>query len=112
MTMTRRWTATMAALVLSAAVVAGGGGTEATATTEAPDTTEATEASTVDTTAETVVETTAAADEPRIVEADNGSVEVPASPQKIATIGATSLVMIDMGVQPIAVTTLSDSLLA
>jgi iron complex transport system substrate-binding protein len=111
MTMTRRWTATMAALVLSAAVVAGGDDKEATATTGAPDTTEATD-DTVDTTGETVVETTAAADEPRIVEADNGSVEVPANPQKIATIGATSLVMIDMGVQPIAVTTLSDSLLA
>jgi iron complex transport system substrate-binding protein len=101
-TFLRRRTATIATVALSAFAVSA-------YATAAPVATSATDETTVDTTI--AVDTTTASGEPRVVEADNGSVEVPADPQRIAAIGATSLVLIDMGVQPLAVTALSDSLL-
>ena len=50
-----------------------------------------------------------AANGTRQIEADNGTIEVPANPQRIATIGNTTLPFIDLGGQPIAVTAESDS---
>jgi iron complex transport system substrate-binding protein len=49
------------------------------------------------------------AQETRTIEADNGSIEIPAIPQRIATIGNTKLPFIDIGGKPIAVTAESDS---
>ncbi len=45
----------------------------------------------------------------RTVTADNGSVEVPADPQRVVTIGNTTLPFIDMGGEPVGVTEVSDS---
>jgi iron complex transport system substrate-binding protein len=45
----------------------------------------------------------------RSVEADNGTIEVPADPQRVATIGNTTLPFIDLGGEPIGVTAESDS---
>lgn len=45
----------------------------------------------------------------RQVEADNGTIQVPADPQRVATIGNTTLPFIDLGGKPIAVTAVSDS---
>lgn len=50
-----------------------------------------------------------AAAETRTVEADNGTIEVPADPQQVATIGNTTLPFIDLGGEPIGVTAESDS---
>jgi len=49
------------------------------------------------------------ASDTREVEADNGTIEIPANPQRIATIGNTTLPFIDLGGQPVAVTAESDS---
>lgn len=40
----------------------------------------------------------------RTVKADNGTVEVPADPQRVVTIGNTTLPLIDMGGKPVGVT--------
>jgi iron complex transport system substrate-binding protein len=48
----------------------------------------------------------------RQVEADNGTIEVPADPQRVATIGNTTLPFIDLGGEPIGVMAESDSALA
>ena len=40
----------------------------------------------------------------RTVQADNGTIEVPADPQRVATIGNTTLPFIDLGGEPIGVT--------
>ncbi len=45
----------------------------------------------------------------RSVKADNGTIEVPADPQRVATIGNTSLPFIDLGGKPVGVTAVSDS---
>jgi len=45
----------------------------------------------------------------RSVKADNGTIEVPAAPQRVATIGNTTLPFIDIGGKPIGVTAESDS---
>jgi iron complex transport system substrate-binding protein len=45
----------------------------------------------------------------RSVKADNGTIEVPADPQRVATIGNTTLPFIDIGGKPIGVTAESDS---
>lgn len=50
-----------------------------------------------------------AASDTREVEADNGTIEIPAEPQRIATIGNTTLPFIDLGGAPVAVTAESDS---
>lgn len=42
--------------------------------------------------------------ETRTVEADNGSVEIPADPQRIVTVGGTSQPFIDLGGKPVGVT--------
>jgi iron complex transport system substrate-binding protein len=47
--------------------------------------------------------------ETRTVQADNGAIEVPADPQRVATIGNTTLPFIDLGGKPIGVTAESDS---
>ena len=47
--------------------------------------------------------------ETRTVEADNGPVEVPVAPQRVVTIGNTTLPFIDMGGEPMAVTEVSAS---
>lgn len=49
------------------------------------------------------------ANETRTVTADNGSVKVPANPERVATIGNTTLPFIDLGGKPIGVTAESDS---
>ncbi|MBJ3785850.1 ABC transporter substrate-binding protein [Devosia sediminis] len=49
------------------------------------------------------------AQETRTIEAANGSIEIPAAPQRIATLGNTTLPFIDLGGTPIAVTAESDS---
>lgn len=46
------------------------------------------------------------------VTADNGSVDVPVDPQRVVTIGNTTLPFIDMGGEPVGVTEISDSELA
>jgi len=51
---------------------------------------------------------TASAQETRIVEADNGTVEVPADPQRVATLGRANLPFIVLGGKPVAVTAQSD----
>ncbi len=45
----------------------------------------------------------------RIVEADNGAIEIPAAPQRVATIGNTTLPFIDLGGKPVGVTAESNS---
>ncbi|WP_112134322.1 ABC transporter substrate-binding protein [Glycomyces dulcitolivorans] len=50
--------------------------------------------------------------ETRTVTADNGAVEIPADPQRVVTIGNTTLPLIDMGGEPVGVTEVSDSELA
>lgn len=49
------------------------------------------------------------AGETRTVEADNGTITVPADPQRIVTIGNTTLPLIDMGGEPVGVTEVSAS---
>lgn len=51
----------------------------------------------------------ALAQETRTIEADNGTIEIPVAPQRIATIGNTTLPFIDLGGQPIGVTAESDT---
>ncbi|MFJ7071642.1 ABC transporter substrate-binding protein [Streptomyces sp. NPDC098781] len=46
------------------------------------------------------------------VKAENGTVEIPADPQRIVTIGNTNLPFIDLGGKPVGVTEVSDSELA
>lgn len=47
--------------------------------------------------------------ETRSIKADNGTIDVPADPQRVATIGNTTLPFIDLGGKPIGVTAESDS---
>lgn len=47
--------------------------------------------------------------ETRTVQAGNGAVQVPAAPQRVATIGNTTLPFIDLGGKPVGVTAESDS---
>ncbi|MEU6248030.1 ABC transporter substrate-binding protein [Glycomyces sp. NPDC047010] len=53
-----------------------------------------------------------ASGETRTVTADNGAVEIPADPQRVVTLGNTTLPLIDMGGAPVGVTEVSDSELA
>src|SRR5690606_41695521 len=53
----------------------------------------------------------ASAQETRTVEADNGTIEVPAAPQRVAAIGNASLPFIDLGGVPVGVTTMRASAL-
>jgi iron complex transport system substrate-binding protein len=46
---------------------------------------------------------------PRTVEADNGTIQVPADPQRVVTIGNTTLPFIDLGGKPVGVTEESES---
>ncbi|WP_430781491.1 ABC transporter substrate-binding protein [Actinoplanes sp. G11-F43] len=50
-----------------------------------------------------------AAAEKRTVTAGNGTIEIPAAPQRIVTIGNTTLPLIDMGGTPVGVTEISAS---
>ncbi|NEA99375.1 ABC transporter substrate-binding protein [Streptomyces sp. SID13726] len=50
-----------------------------------------------------------AAAETRSVKAENGTIEIPADPQRIVTIGNTNLPFIDLGGKPVGVTEVSDS---
>jgi iron complex transport system substrate-binding protein len=86
----RRRSTALAAVALSAALALAACGSDS-ASTATPDTTEST-------TSET-----------RSVVADNGTIEVPADPVRVATIGNTTLPFIDLGGKPIAVTAESDS---
>jgi iron complex transport system substrate-binding protein len=47
--------------------------------------------------------------ETRTVQAGNGAIEVPVAPQRVATIGNTTLPFIDLGGKPVGVTAESDS---
>lgn len=47
--------------------------------------------------------------ETRTIEADNGTIEIPANPQRVATIGNTTLPFIDLGGEPVGVTEVSAS---
>lgn len=53
----------------------------------------------------------AAAQDSRTIEADNGAIEVPADPQRVAAIGNASLPYIDLGGAPVGVTTMRASAL-
>jgi len=57
------------------------------------------------------VATSASAQDVRTVEADNGAIEVPADPQRVAAIGNASLPYIDLGGEPVGVTTMRASAL-
>ncbi|WP_408994026.1 ABC transporter substrate-binding protein [Streptomyces sp. 1268] len=50
--------------------------------------------------------------ETRSVKAENGTVEIPAAPRRIVTIGNTNLPFIDLGGKPVGVTEVSDAELA
>lgn len=52
---------------------------------------------------------TVAAAQTRSVKADNGTIEVPAEPQRIASIGNATLPLIDMGGKPVGVTEVTAS---
>lgn len=54
-------------------------------------------------------DSSAAAGETRSVKADNGTIEVPADPQRVAAIGNASLPFIDMGGKPVGVTEMAAS---
>ncbi|WP_433220980.1 ABC transporter substrate-binding protein [Dactylosporangium sp. CS-047395] len=45
----------------------------------------------------------------RTVKADNGTIQVPADPQRVVTIGNTGLPFVDMGGKPVGVTKVRDS---
>ncbi|MBK6044764.1 ABC transporter substrate-binding protein [Streptomyces sp. MBT55] len=47
--------------------------------------------------------------ETRSVKAENGTVEIPAAPRRIVTIGNTNLPFIDLGGKPVGVTEVSDA---
>lgn len=96
----RRRSAALTAVVLSAtlALAACGSDDDSAATTTANTTTE----SAADTTGGTTSET-------RQVEADNGTIEVPADPQRVAAIGNASLPFIDLGGEPVGVTEMAAS---
>ncbi|MFI6483642.1 ABC transporter substrate-binding protein [Nonomuraea sp. NPDC050663] len=51
----------------------------------------------------------AKASETRSVKAENGTIEIPAAPQRIVTIGNTNLPFIDLGGKPVGVTEVSPS---
>lgn len=51
----------------------------------------------------------ATAQETRTVEADNGAIEIPAAPQRVVTLGNTTLPFIDLGGKPIGLSAESDS---
>lgn len=95
----RRHRVAMATVALTATIALG---TSALGTSAAAGTTEPAGDTTGDTTAES-------GDGTRTVEADNGTIEVPADPQRVATLGNTTLPFIDLGGAPVAVTAESDS---
>jgi iron complex transport system substrate-binding protein len=86
-TLRRRGAAIAAAAVGAALVLTACGGPEETPT---------------DSPAAATSSATAAAT--RTVTADNGTIEVPADPQRVVTIGNTTLPFIDMGGEPVGVT--------
>jgi len=45
----------------------------------------------------------------RLVEAENGTIEVPAAPQRVATLGRSTASFLDLGGQPVGVTQLGDN---
>ncbi|MGB3337379.1 MAG: ABC transporter substrate-binding protein [Devosia sp.] len=49
------------------------------------------------------------AQEARTIEADNGTIEIPAAPERVVTIGNTTLPFIDLGGKPIGVSAESDT---
>jgi iron complex transport system substrate-binding protein len=51
------------------------------------------------------------AGETRAVTADNGTIDVPADPRRVATIGNTGLPFIDLGGEPVGVTEVGDTFL-
>jgi iron complex transport system substrate-binding protein len=57
----------------------------------------------------TPTDDTGSTSETRKVEADNGTIEVPADPQRVAAIGNASLPFIDLGGEPVGVTEMAAS---
>jgi len=55
------------------------------------------------------VDPAAAPGDTRSIEADNGTIEVPADPQRVVTIGNTTLPFIDLGGEPVGLTAESES---
>jgi iron complex transport system substrate-binding protein len=107
----RRRSTSIAAVVLSATLALAACGSD---DDDAAETTDSAAVTTIDrtvaTTAESATATTGGATgDTRSVEADNGTIEVPAAPQRVATIGNTTLPFIDLGGKPIAVTEESES---
>jgi iron complex transport system substrate-binding protein len=120
----RRRSASMAAVALSATLAlaacgddSGDSAADATTPTAEETATSATEQTTPETTPVTTPETTpettpattaesssAATGETRTVEAENGTIEIPAVPQRIVTIGNVTMPFIDLGGQPVGVT--------
>jgi iron complex transport system substrate-binding protein len=86
----RRRSTALAAVALSATLALAACGSDSSSSATS-DTTESTSGGT------------------RSVVADNGTIEVPSDPVRVATIGNTTLPFIDLGGQPIAVTAESES---
>lgn len=92
----RRRTA-LTTVMVSAALMATALASSAGATT--PD-------DTGSTAGDTTGESPSDAGDTRIVEADNGSIEVPADPQRVATLGRSTASFLDLGGEPVGVTEL------
>lgn len=108
----RRRGAILAAVALSAAVALAACGSDDDGAADAAASSAAvtTSNTTAETTAASTTEgTSATTGGTRTIQADNGTIEVPADPQRIATIGNTTLPFIDLGGKPIAVTAESDT---
>lgn len=107
---TSRRRAAAAGVALSAllAVAACGGDDDSSSTTTAETAADTTSGSPADTAA---VSTVASTGDVRTVEAANGTIEIPADPQRIVTIGNTTAPFIDLGGQPVGSTEEGDSVL-
>lgn len=107
----RRRSTALAAVALSAtlALAACGGDDDDAAETTASSAGGDAAVTTVGTTSAGTADTTG---ETRTVEAVNGAIEIPADPQRIVTIGNTTMPFIDLGGAPVGVTEASASELA
>lgn len=104
---TRRGTTLAAALFSATLAFAACSGTPGQTPTQGGSATNAPSAAT-----ETTSATSEAPSTTRKVEAANGTIEIPANPQRIVTIGNTDIPFIDLGGKPVGVTEVSESDLA
>lgn len=106
----RRRSATLAAVALSAALALAACGSDDDSTAKTTASTTGGDAA-VTTSGTTGEGPTGATGETRTIEADNGTIEVPANPQRVVTLGNTTLPFIDMGGEPVGVTEQQASLI-